>query len=351
MMLCSIYRTLCDMLCHQDVTHGPSGVNASGGARAPPRPTDPVSESVSLPRRPPYTGRMDRKLERAALVALLRRGDRSWLELTDQVETVGSARAVLEDVLDASGQGALFDTTPAVNLQSDADEIAAWEREGMGLVTILDEDYPLYLRLVHQRPPLLFMRGTPAADDLRVAVVGTRTPSPEGIAHARAIAGGLAERGVTVVSGLAAGIDTAAHGSALAVGGRTVAVIGTGLRHSYPAQNARLQQEIAKRGLVISQFWPDSPPSKTSFPMRNAVMSGYSLATVVVEAAYRSGARMQARLALEHGRRVFLMRSLMTHEWAREYASRPNTTIIDGPDDVFRELDSLVPTAGELIWA
>lgn len=294
---------------------------------------------------------MDQELERAALVALLRRGDRPWPELTDQIETVGSARDVLENALDASGQGALFDTEPATDLESVAAEIAAWEREGMRLVTILDDDYPLYLRLVHQRPPFLFLRGTPVSDDLRVAVVGTRTPTPEGIAHARAIAGGLAERGVTVVSGLAAGIDTAAHGTALAVGGRTVAVIGTGLRRSYPAQNARLQQEIAERGVLISQFWPDAPPSKTSFPMRNAVMSGYSLATVVVEAAYRSGARMQARLALEHGRRVFLMRSLMTHEWAREYATRPNTTVIDGPDDVFAELDSLVPATGELTWA
>jgi DNA processing protein len=294
---------------------------------------------------------MDQELERAALVALLRRGDRSWPELTDQAETVGSARDVLESALDASGQAALFDTAPAVDLESVAEEIAAWEREGMRLVTILDEEYPLYLRLVHQRPPFLFMRGATLEDDLRVAVVGTRNPTPEGVSHARAIAGGLAERGVSVVSGLAAGIDTAAHGSALAVGGRTVAVIGTGLRRSYPTQNARLQHEIAERGLILSQFWPDSPPSKASFPMRNAVMSGYSLATVVVEAAYRSGARMQARLALEHGRRVFLMRSLMTHEWAREYASRPNTTIIDGPDDVFRELGSLVPITGELTWA
>ncbi len=294
---------------------------------------------------------MDQELERAALVALLRRGDRSWSELTDQVEVVGSARAVLEDALDATGQGALFDTRPPADLDAVVAEIAAWEREGMRLVTILDEDYPLYLRLVHQRPPFLFLRGTPAEDDLRVAVVGTRTPTPEGVGHARSIAGGLAERGVTVVSGLAAGIDTAAHGTALAVGGRTVGVIGTGLRRSYPTQNARLQQQIAERGLLLSQFWPDSPPTKASFPMRNAVMSGYSLATVVVEAAYRSGARMQARLALEHGRRVFLMRSLMTHEWAREYASRPNTTIIDGPDDVFSELDSLVPATGELTWA
>ncbi|MBW8798135.1 MAG: DNA-protecting protein DprA [Streptomyces sp.] len=293
---------------------------------------------------------MDQDLERAAVVALLRRGDRSWPELTDQIETVGSARDVLEESLDAFGQAALFDAGPAVDLDDIAAEVASWEREGMRFVTILDPDYPLYLRLVHQRPPFLFLRGEHIEHDLRVAVVGTRTPSPDGIAHARAIAGGLAERGVTVVSGLAAGIDTAAHGAALAVGGRTVGVIGTGLRRVYPAQNARLQGEIAERGLLISQFWPDAPPSKTSFPMRNAVMSGYSLATVVVEAAYRSGARMQARLALEHGRRVFLMRSLLTHEWAREYAGRPNTTVIDGPEDVFSRLESLVPTTGELTW-
>ncbi|MEU6060489.1 DNA-processing protein DprA [Streptomyces sp. NPDC047097] len=294
---------------------------------------------------------MDQELEHAALVALLRRGDRPWSEITDQVEQVGSAREILENDLDAAGQGALFAAEPQGDLEAIVAEIAAWAREGMRLVTILDEEYPLYLRLVHQRPPFLFLRGTPADDDLRVAVVGTRKPSPEGIAHAHAVAGGLAERGVTVVSGLAAGIDTAAHGTALAVGGRTVAVVGTGLRRAYPPQNARLQQEIAERGLVVSQFWPDSPPSKASFPLRNAVMSGYSLATVVVEAAYRSGARMQARLALEHGRRVFLMRSLMTHEWAREYASRPNTTVVNGPEDIFAELDSLVPATGELTWA
>jgi DNA processing protein len=293
---------------------------------------------------------MDQEVERAALVALLRRGDRSWPELTDQVEAVGSAYEVLTAALDVSGQGSLFDPRPPDDLDAIADEIAGWRREGMRFVTVLDEDYPFYLRLVHQRPPFLFLRGIPAEGDLRVAVVGTRHPSPEGVAHARAIAGGLAERGVTVVSGLAAGIDTAAHSSALAVGGRTVAVIGTGLRRSYPAPNARLQQEIAERGLVISQFWPDAPPSKASFPMRNAVMSGYSLATVVVEAAYRSGARMQARLALEHGRRVFLMRSLLVHEWAQGYAARPNTTVVDGPDDVIRELDSLVPAVGELTW-
>lgn len=298
-----------------------------------------------------YTGPMDRRTETAALVALLRRGDAPWPEIADRVEQAGSALAVLEARTSRPGQGTLFSASPPCDLEQVASEIDGWEREGMHLVTVLDAEYPLYLRLVHQRPPFLMMRGTAMDDDLRVAVVGTRQPTPEGRAYASRIAGGLAERGVTVVSGLAAGIDTAAHGSALAAGGRTVAVLGTGLRRSYPASNAALQQEISRAGLLISQFWPDAPGSKQSFPMRNAVMSGYSLATVVVEAAYRSGARMQARLALEHGRRVFLMRSLMHHTWAREYAALPNTTVIGGPEDVFAELPSLVPVTGELTWA
>lgn len=315
-------------------------------------------------RDPFYTERVgiDReRQEQAALVALLRRGDLPWPEVTDRVEGAGSALRVLEAVAggDAHGQTSLFDPVPPVDLDSVAKEIAVWEEQGMHLVSILDEHYPLYLRLVHQRPPFLFLQGTAETaedgrdgrDDLRVAVVGTRSPTSEGLGHAQALASGLAERGVTVVSGLAKGIDTAAHRGALAADGRTVAVIGTGLRRCYPPENAPLQQEIAERGLVLSQFWPDAPPTKTSFPLRNAVMSGYSLATVVVEAAHRSGARMQARLALEHGRRVFLMRSLLSHPWAREYAARPNTTVIDGPDDVFRELGSLVPATGELTWA
>ena len=128
---------------------------------------------------------------------------------------------------------------------------------------------------------------------------------------------------------------------ALASGGRTVAVIGTGIDRAYPAQNAALQQEIATKGLVISQFLPGAPPTKTSFPMRNAVMSGYALATVVIEAAYQSGARMQARLALQHGRHVFLMRSLLQHDWARGYAERPGVTVVDNAEHVFDGLQRL----------
>jgi DNA processing protein len=196
------------------------------------------------------------------------------------------------------------------------------------------------------------MRG--AADErdaTSVAVVGTRQPAPRGIDQARQLAAGLVANGVPVISGLAAGIDTAALTAALTAGGRAVAVIGTGFDRAYPPQNAGLQDEIAAKGLVISQFPPGSPPTKASFPMRNAVMSGYALATVVVEAADRSGSRVQARLALQHGRHVFLMGSLLEHEWARDYAERPGVTVVESADDVFAGLQRLASESTDLIWA
>ncbi|MDQ6804158.1 MAG: DNA-protecting protein DprA, partial [Actinomycetota bacterium] len=136
-------------------------------------------------------------------------------------------------------------------------------------------------------------------------------------------------------------IDHAAHSAALRRGGRTLAVIGTGLRRSYPAQHAELQRRIATECAVISQFWPDAPPSRRSFPMRNAVMSGLSLATVVVEASVTSGSRIQARLALEHGRPVFLLESLLEHEWARDFAGRPGARVIRSPEEITTYIERL----------
>ena len=220
------------------------------------------------------------------------------------------------------------------------------------MICVLDGEYPSNLRMIHQHPPVLFMRGTAdERDATSVAVVGTRQPTPRGIDQARQLAAGLAAHGVPVISGLAAGIDTAALTAALTAGGRAVAVIGTGIDRVYPPQNAGLQEEIAAKGLVISQFLPGSPPTKASFPMRNAVMSGYALATIVVEAAERSGSRMQAGLALRHGRHVFLMRSLLEHEWARDYAERPGVTVVETADDVFAGLQRLASESTDLIWA
>ncbi|MGI8537634.1 MAG: DNA-processing protein DprA [Mycobacteriales bacterium] len=253
-----------------------------------------------------------------------------------------------------SGQGSLFgpDARQQVDTRLEAAlrAIDTWAAEGLELVTLLDAEYPSQLATVHQRPPFLFYRGIlNVSDRTGVAVVGTRKPSVEGVERASAIAFGLADRGVTVVSGLAAGIDTAAHEGALAAGGRTVAVIGTGLQQYFPKSNRSLQERLGAEHLVLSQFWPDAPPTRTSFPMRNAVMSGYAAATVVVEAAWRSGARMQARLALEHGRPVFLLDSLLVHDWAQDYARRPGTHVVHDADEVLDKLDKLRAKPG-LSW-
>ncbi|MDP9295049.1 MAG: DNA-protecting protein DprA [Actinomycetota bacterium] len=284
--------------------------------------------------------------ETAALIALLRRGDRIWHHYAELVEARGSALTVLhEPDPDALAAPKLFpdeDPEPA-DLDAIVAELGAWQREGMSVISVLDEAYPANLRTIHNRPPLLFVRGSLVADDERsVAVVGTRRASAEGLAHARAVAEGLVDARYTVVSGLADGIDTAAHLGALESGGRTVAVIGTGLRRAYPAGNADLQERIGGGAAVVSQFWPDAPPTKTSFPMRNVVMSGLARATVVIEASHTSGARMQARFALEHGRPVFLLESLLEHQWAQDYAERAGTYVVRTASEVVEHVERLV---------
>jgi DNA processing protein len=288
--------------------------------------------------------------EQVALIAWLRRPRVVWSAVTEQLEECGSVRVAAAG--EAPAQGSLFETGSADGLNEAARDLERWEQADIRMVCVLDAEYPSNLRMIHQHPPVLFMRGTADERDVTsVAVVGTRQPTPRGIDQARQLATGLAGNGIPVISGLAAGIDTAAHTAALEAGARTVAVIGTGIDRVYPAQNADLQEEIAAKGLVISQFLPGSSPTKASFPMRNAVMSGYALATVVVEAAHRSGARMQARLALQHGRHVFLMRSLLEHDWARDYAERPGVTVVETADDVFVGLQRLASEPTDLVWA
>ena len=134
--------------------------------------------------------------------------------------------------------------------------------------------------------------------------------------------------GLTVIAGLAAGIDTAAHQAALDADGRTVAFLGTGITQSYPASNRALQREIADRGLLLAVY-PDAPPTKHSFPMRNATMSGYGLATIVIEAGEHSGTRIQARVAGEHGRPVILTdRVAATTTWGAALVERPNVYVV-----------------------
>jgi len=302
-----------------------------------------------------YSRCMDKFREQAALLALFRDRKSKWGVLADEIEACGSALKTLESSVYRTGQGELFTEEPGTRFEAELARartaISQWAEEGMRLVTLLDEDYPAQLLTIHQRPPFLLYRGRlDPADAGGVAIVGTRKPTDLGLARASAIASGLAQRAVTVVSGLAEGIDTAAHTAAIAAGGRTVAVIGTGLRRAYPSANAGLQDRIAREHLVLTQFWPDAGPTKTSFPMRNAVMSGYAAATVVIEAAWKSGARMQARLALEHGRPVFLHESLLQHDWAREYQAR-GAIVVTTSDDVLAALDERLSPQVELVWS
>ncbi|MEO6087306.1 MAG: DNA-processing protein DprA [Umezawaea sp.] len=206
------------------------------------------------------------------------------------------------------------------------------------LITVLDEDFPSTLRLIHNAPPFLFVRGHFTDADLRsVAVVGTRKASEDGIRRAGRMARELVRRNVTVVSGLAAGIDTAAQTAALEAGGRTIAVIGTGINRYYPAENRQLADRIATEGhgAVVSQFWPAASATRMSFPLRNITMSGIAQGTVVIEAGSTSGAKMQARVALEHGKKVFLIKSLTEQqEWARTYVETRGAVQVEDVDAV-----------------
>ena len=219
-------------------------------------------------------------------------------------------------------------------------ELAAAARAGARLVTVLDQEYPANLRLIPNLPPFLFVRGELLETDARsVAVVGTRQPSPDGIRRAGRMSRLLAEQGVTVISGLAKGIDTTAHRAALDAGGRTIAVLGTGITMCYPSQNRELAEEITRAGALASQFWPTRPPGKDTFPRRNVVTSGLSQGTVVIEASSTSGAKMQARLALEHGKKVFLLHSLATSQpWARDYIARRGAIEVADVDEVIKHL-------------
>ena len=282
--------------------------------------------------------------ETAAVLALMARRDRElpWNRLAGAIEEEGSALRLLERLDDQASERLFAIDEVELSLDQLEEHVHAWEAEGIDLVTVLDERYPVNLRMVHDRPPAIFVRGRlDPRDERSVAVVGTRRATESGRHHAGAMARELVEADYVVVSGLAAGIDTAAHTAALESGGRTVAVIGTGLRHAFPKENADLQERLARAAAVLSQFWPGQEPRRWTFPQRNVVMSGFARATVVIEASHTSGARMQARIAREHGRPVFLMRSLLEHRWAQGFVDRPGTYVVDRGSEVVEHLERL----------
>ncbi len=185
------------------------------------------------------------------------------------------------------------------------EELGLCREHGIEIVLQSDDDYPCRLREIPAAPGVLFYRGRwNREDELAIAVVGTRNATSYGRRQAERFAAALADRGVCVISGMARGIDAAAHRATLARGGRTIAVLGSGLLRVYPPEHRKLFEEIAERGVVVSEYAPLRPPMSTTFPQRNRIISGLSWGVLVVEAARRSGALVTARHAIEQNREV-----------------------------------------------
>ena len=212
------------------------------------------------------------------------------------------------------GSGITVPLSPKI--YSDAEkEIENAEKEGIELITINSPKYPRKLRDVKDSPLVLYMRGNIIEDDENaISIVGSRKCSSYGRMIAEAFSNEIALAGITVVSGLAEGVDTLSHRGALAASGRTIAVLGSGIDHIYPSSNKILAEKIIKSGALLSEFPLGTAPHKYNFPFRNRIISGLSIATLVVEAAEHSGSLITARLAAEQGKDVFVVPGNITSD-------------------------------------
>jgi len=230
------------------------------------------------------------------------------------------------------------------------EEDLTWlERPGNHLLRLDDPRYPPLLRQIAYSPPLLFVHGDP--DCLRLpqlAIVGSRNPTPLGRETAQRFAAHLAECGLLITSGLAFGIDAAAHQGAL-TGGRTIAVMGTSLDRVYPAQHRDLAHAIAERGALVSEFPTGASLAAGNFPQRNRLISGLALGVLVVEAAARSGSLITARLALEQGREVFAVPGSIHNPLAKGCHAliRQGAKLVETAEDILEELGALAATTHE----
>ncbi|MCI2430763.1 DNA-processing protein DprA [Candidatus Acetothermia bacterium] len=218
---------------------------------------------------------------------------------------------------------------------------------GLRVITLADPEYPESLRSIPDAPPVLYQRGDHLERDrLAIAIVGTRQSTDYGRKMARRFAQDLGKLGFTIVSGLAEGIDTAAHRGALQAGARTIAVLGSGFAHLYPQSNHKLLEEIVSCGYALTEFAPGVVPEKWTFPQRNRIISGLSRGVLVVEAPERSGARITARHALEQGREVFVVPGPVSSDPERgnrggHQLIQQGAKLVEDIDDIIAEFQDL----------
>ena len=290
--------------------------------------------------------------------------EKEYLVILNLIQGLGTVR--IRSLMDHFGSAVEIMNQPAYSLQKVpgigshlAGAIRRWEeleyREefrlienlGVTIMTIFDPDYPANLREIYDPPVVLYLKGNLIPEDKpALAVVGSRRASHYGLQTAQKISHQLAARGFTVVSGLARGIDTRAHRGALQAGGRTIAVLGSGLGNIYPPENGELAKEISGSGAVISEFPIRAIPDRQNFPLRNRVVSGLSLGVLVVEAAQRSGALITARLAMEQGRMVMAVPGRIDSFSARGTNSliQDGAKMVGGIDDILEEFEYLFPS-------
>jgi DNA processing protein len=228
-----------------------------------------------------------------------------------------------------------------------------WIREfGATATTLEDDNYPALLREIHDPPTVLYVWGQlNPRDQHAIGVVGSRRTSHYGLECAKKISYQIAYAGLTVVSGLAAGIDTAAHKGALAAKGRTVAVLGAGLRHLYPPENQALAEKIAESGAVVTEFPMNTTPDRQTFPMRNRIISGWGSGLLVVEAGLNSGALISAAQAADQGRNLYAIPGPIDRPTSRgsNRLIQQGAKLVMSIDDILEDVQALFPKAPDLI--
>jgi DNA processing protein len=266
------------------------------------------------------------------------------------IEHFGSAAAVMSaavsDLRSVPGIGqklsrGIVAARSEIDLES---ELRDCREHGVQILAEPENGYPPSLRTIPDPPGVVFVRGDIApSDGIAIAIVGTRHATQYGVAQAERLAAGLARCGYTIVSGLARGIDAAAHRGALKSGGRTLAVLGSGVLNVYPPEHEQLSRDIIARGALIGENPPRSPPLSGAFPQRNRIITGLSLGVIVVEASDRSGALISARHAMEQGREVFAVPGRVDSRTSRgcHRLIRDGAKLIETVDDVLEELGPL----------
>lgn len=265
-----------------------------------------------------------------ALIDVFGDAQSAWHAPVDALRHTGLNSRIIEE---------LIATRNRLSLEKLWQQIAS---QDIRVLTWNDSEYPRLLKEIQQPPPVLYLRGclTPE-DECAVSIVGTRRVTPYGRQVAERVARVLAQNGVTVVSGLARGVDSIAHQAALDAGGRTIAVFGCGVEQVYPPEHRRLAEKILQNGALISDYPPGTPPEANNFPPRNRIISGLALAVVVVEAGQTSGALITTRFAADQGREVFAVPGSIF----APACQGPNRLIRDGatpllqPEDVLEVLN------------